>query len=64
MTREKAKEICEIIETHGMEVIKAYGEDKVIQHLNLDGEWVDCAMPISFSNNHSFRIKPELSKES
>ena len=59
MTREKAKEICEIIETHGIEVIKAYGEGKTIQHLNLDGEWVDCDMPISFENNHSFRVKPE-----
>ena len=59
MTREGAKEICEMIETHGIEVIKAYGEGKMIQHLNLDGEWVDCDMPISFSNNHSFRIKPE-----
>lgn len=59
MIREEAKEICEMIETHGIEVIKAYGEGKMIQHLNLDGEWVDCDMPISFSNNHSFRIKPE-----
>jgi len=59
MNREQAKEICEIIETHGIEVIKAYGEGKTIQHLNLDGEWVDCDMPISFVNNHSFRIKPE-----
>lgn len=59
MTRERAKEICEIIETHGIEVIKAYGEGKTIQHLNLDGEWVDCDMPISFPNNHSYRVKPE-----
>ena len=59
MTREQAKEIYEMIETHGIEVIKAYGEGRTIQHLNLDGEWVDCDMPISFSNNHSFRIKPE-----
>ena len=59
MTRENAKEICEMIETHGIEVIKVYGEGKTIQHQNLDGEWVDCDMPISFSNNHSFRIKPE-----
>lgn len=59
MTREKAKEICEMIETHGIEVIKGYGEGKTIQHLNLDGKWVDCDMPISFVNNHSFRIKPE-----
>lgn len=59
MNREQAKEICEIIETHGIEVIKAYGEGKTIQHLNLGGEWVDCDMPISFENNHSFRVKPE-----
>lgn len=59
MTREKAKEICDMIETHGIEIIKAYGEGKVIQHLNLDGEWVDCDMPISFVNNHSFRVKPK-----
>lgn len=59
MNREQAKEICEIIETHGIEIIKAYGEGKTIQHLNLDGEWIDCDMPISFSNNHSYRVKPE-----
>lgn len=59
MTRERAKEICDIIETHGIEVIKAYGEGKVIQHLNLDNEWIDCDMPIAFVNNHSFRVKPE-----
>jgi len=64
MTRQRAKEICDMIETHGFEVIKAYGEGKVIQHLNLDGEWTVCDMPISFSNNHSFRVKPETPKES
>lgn len=58
MTREEAKELSEMFKTHG-DVIKAYGEGRTIQHLNLDGEWVDCDMPISFSNNHSFRIKPE-----
>lgn len=63
MTRETAKEICDMVETHGLEVIKVYGGGKVIQHLNLDGEWIDCDMPISFSNNHSFRVKPNPSKE-
>ena len=58
MTREKAREICEMIKTHGIEVIKAYGEGKIIQRLDLDGEWVDCDMPVSFVNNHSYRIKP------
>ena len=41
------------------ELKKAYGEGKTIQHMNLDGEWVDCDMPVSFVSNHSYRIKPE-----
>ena len=41
------------------ELKKAYKEGKTIQHMNLDGEWVDCDMKPDFVANHSFRVKPD-----
>lgn len=41
------------------ELREAYEQGKTIQHMNLDGDWVDCDMPVSFVANHSYRIKPE-----
>ena len=44
------------------ELREAYKQGKTIQHMNLDGDWVDCDMPVSFVANHSYRIKPEEMK--
>lgn len=40
------------------ELREAYKQGKTIQHMNLDGDWVDCDVP-GFSANHSYRVKPE-----
>lgn len=44
------------------ELREAYKQGKTIQHMNLDGDWVDCDMPVSFVANHSYRVKPEEKK--
>jgi len=44
------------------ELREAYKQGKTIQHMDLDGDWVDCDMPVSFVANHSYRIKPEEKK--
>ena len=43
------------------ELREAYKQGKTIQHMTLDGDWVDCDVP-GFSANHSYRIKPEEKK--
>ena len=43
------------------ELREAYKQGKTIQHMNLEGDWVDCDVP-GFSANHSYRIKPEEKK--
>ena len=50
------------IEDDFTELREAYKQGKTIQHMNLDGEWVDCDMPVSFGANHSYRVKPEEKK--
>lgn len=43
------------------ELREAYRQGKTIQHMNLEGDWVDCDVP-GFSANHSYRVKPEEKK--
>lgn len=52
MTKEEAK--------HFSEILKAYSEDKELEYLTMDGEWVPKRTPNFDAPPFNYRIKPEL----